>query len=91
MPSLADLLIHSAADGPRRVAIKLDNDCLSYEGPPDPITGPADCTPEELREFVKQRIAAYKYPRHVWVVDELPKGPTGKILKRAIEVPPACN
>jgi long-chain acyl-CoA synthetase len=51
----------------------------------------ADCTPEELREFVKQRIAAYKYPRHVWVVDELPKGPTGKILKRAIEVPPACN
>jgi hypothetical protein len=64
---------------------------LSYEGPPDPITGPADCTPEELREFVKQRIAAYKYPRHVWVVDELPKGPTGKILKRAIEVPPACK
>jgi long-chain acyl-CoA synthetase len=26
---------------------------------------------------------------NVWVLDELPKGPTGKILKREIEVPPA--
>jgi long-chain acyl-CoA synthetase len=41
----------------------------------------------ELRAFVKAKIAAYKYPRHVWFVDELPKGPTGKILKRAIEPP----
>ena len=32
-------------------------------------------------------MAAYKYPRHIWFVDELPKGPTGKILKREIEVP----
>jgi long-chain acyl-CoA synthetase len=32
-------------------------------------------------------VAAYKYPRKVWFVDELPKGPTGKILKREIEVP----
>jgi len=46
-----------------------------------------DATPEELRAFVKARVAAYKYPRHVWIVDELPKGPTGKILKREIEVP----
>jgi long-chain acyl-CoA synthetase len=44
-------------------------------------------TPGELRDFVKQRVAAYKYPRHVWLVDELPKGPTGKILKREIKPP----
>jgi long-chain acyl-CoA synthetase len=44
-------------------------------------------TPEEIRDYVKERVAAYKYPRHVWVVDELPKGPTGKILKRAISIP----
>ena len=31
--------------------------------------------PAELRDFVKQRVAAYKYPRHVWIVDELPEGP----------------
>jgi len=47
----------------------------------------AGATPTELREFVKASIAAYKYPRHIWFVDELPKGPTGKILKRAIEPP----
>jgi long-chain acyl-CoA synthetase len=41
----------------------------------------------DVREFVRSQVAAYKYPRHVWFVDELPKGPTGKILKRAIEVP----
>ena len=44
-------------------------------------------TPAELRAYVKQRVAAYKYPRHVWLVDELPKGPTGKILKREIRPP----
>ena len=49
----------------------------------------ANATPGELREFVKQRVAAYKYPRHVWLVDELPKGPTGKILKREIKPPDA--
>jgi long-chain acyl-CoA synthetase len=47
----------------------------------------AEATPEELREFVKEQVAAYKYPRRVWLVDELPKGPTGKILKREIERP----
>ena len=41
----------------------------------------------DLRDFVKAQIAAYKYPRRIWFVEELPKGPTGKILKRAIEVP----
>src|SRR4051794_11056745 len=47
----------------------------------------AEATPEELRDFMKGRVAAYKYPRVVWLVDELPKGPTGKILKREVEVP----
>jgi len=47
----------------------------------------ASASPEELRDFVKNQVAAYKYPRHVWFVDELPKGPTGKILKREIKRP----
>jgi long-chain acyl-CoA synthetase len=38
---------------------------------------------------VKERVAAYKYPRHIWFADELPKGPTGKVLKREIRVPEA--
>ena len=47
----------------------------------------AEADEADVREFVRSQVAAYKYPRHVWFVDELPKGPTGKILKRAIEVP----
>jgi long-chain acyl-CoA synthetase len=47
----------------------------------------ADASAEEIRDYVKGQVAAYKYPRRVWFVDELPKGPTGKILKREIELP----
>ena len=46
-----------------------------------------DLSADELRDYVKGEVAGYKYPRRVWFVDELPKGPTGKILKREIEVP----
>ncbi|WP_425827227.1 long-chain-fatty-acid--CoA ligase [Streptomyces fractus] len=44
----------------------------------------ATTTPDELREYVKARVAPYKYPRTVRIVDTLPKGPTGKILKREL-------
>jgi len=46
-----------------------------------------ELAPEEVGAYVKERIAAYKYPRVVWFIDDLPKGPTGKILKREIEPP----
>jgi long-chain acyl-CoA synthetase len=46
-----------------------------------------ELTADEVSAYVKDRIAAYKYPRIVWFLDELPKGPTGKILKREIEPP----
>jgi long-chain acyl-CoA synthetase len=42
---------------------------------------------EELRNYVKGQVAAYKYPRHVWIADALPKGTTGKIQKRDIVIP----
>ena len=47
----------------------------------------ATATPEELRAFARDRVAAYKYPRRVWLVDSLPKGPTGKILRREVQAP----
>ncbi|GGX62827.1 long-chain-fatty-acid--CoA ligase [Streptomyces fructofermentans] len=46
----------------------------------------ARATAEEIRDHVKERVAAYKYPRIVRFTTELPKGPTGKILKREISV-----
>ena len=39
---------------------------------------------ETVIEWCKERVAAYKYPRIVEFVQELPKGPTGKILKREL-------
>jgi long-chain acyl-CoA synthetase len=44
----------------------------------------AEATEDELRDFVREQVAAYKYPRVVWFVDELPKTATGKILKREL-------
>ncbi len=41
-------------------------------------------TEAELIDFVKQRIAPYKYPRTVEFRDSLPKGATGKILKKEL-------
>ncbi|MFC9533524.1 long-chain fatty acid--CoA ligase [Streptomyces sp. NPDC056975] len=68
-------------------------------GVPDPARGEevaavvvlrpgARITTDELRDYVRQRVAAYKYPRIVRFVDELPKGATGKILKRDIALAP---
>jgi long-chain acyl-CoA synthetase len=62
-------------------------------GVPDPVLGEevvavvavrdgSTVTPDELVAHVKARVAAYKYPRRVRILDALPKGPTGKILKR---------
>jgi long-chain acyl-CoA synthetase len=48
-------------------------------------------TPEELQQFVKARLAAYKYPRKVWLVDSLPQGPTGKIMRRLVSAPEETN
>jgi long-chain acyl-CoA synthetase len=44
-------------------------------------------TAQEIQEYVKGQVAAYKYPRRVWLLAALPKGPTGKILKREIRPP----
>jgi glutaconate CoA-transferase subunit A len=45
----------------------------------------ARLTVEDVQRWAKERVAAYKYPRIVAFVDDLPKTPTGKILKRAID------
>ena len=41
--------------------------------------------PEELQAFVRERVAAYAYPRLVDLVDDLPRNATGKVLRRAID------
>jgi long-chain acyl-CoA synthetase len=41
-------------------------------------------TPEEIVAFCKSRMAAYKYPRQVEIVPEIPKTLTGKFLRRIL-------
>jgi benzoate-CoA ligase len=42
---------------------------------------PSEDLAEELKQFVKSRLAPYKYPRWIEFVDELPKTATGKIQR----------
>ena len=41
-------------------------------------------TVEELKRFVRERIAGFKTPRHFIFVQELPKTPSGKIQKHLV-------
>lgn len=44
----------------------------------------ASATPTELIAFTKERLAAYKYPRIVQIIDDLPKTQTGKIRRKEL-------
>ncbi|MHC4092577.1 MAG: class I adenylate-forming enzyme family protein, partial [Planctomycetota bacterium] len=39
---------------------------------------------QELRNFARRRLAGYKVPRRIRIADDLPRGPTGKVLKRKL-------
>jgi len=68
--------------------IGIPHDSLGEEvGAAVALKSGSTATPEELIAHVKPLVANYKYPRKVWIVDELPKGATGKILKREISAP----
>jgi long-chain acyl-CoA synthetase len=45
----------------------------------------AAAPPEALIAFCRERLAAYKYPRQITIVEALPKSPTGKILKAKLQ------
>jgi long-chain acyl-CoA synthetase len=47
----------------------------------------AEASAEELVAFCRQRLAAYKYPRQIEVLAELPKTASGKILRRELKEP----
>jgi long-chain acyl-CoA synthetase len=66
-------------------------------GEPDPYRGETvkafvslrtgfTVAPEELIAFCRDRMAAYKYPREVEIVDAIPKTATGKVLRRSLRV-----
>jgi long-chain acyl-CoA synthetase len=44
-----------------------------------------EVSPEEIRAFARERMAAYKYPRLVEIIDDLPKTTSGKIMRRLLQ------
>ena len=44
----------------------------------------ATTTPDELIEHCRRQLARFKVPKHVTFVDELPRNPSGKVLKREL-------
>jgi acyl-CoA synthetase (AMP-forming)/AMP-acid ligase II len=48
-------------------------------------TSGKELSEEDVKEYVKENLARYKVPREVEFLDELPRNPTGKILKRELE------
>lgn len=65
-------------------------------GKPDPVYGEtvaafvslrpgATADESELREFARQQLADYKTPETIVILPELPKGLTGKVLRRALK------
>ena len=47
----------------------------------------ASCAEDDVKSHVKSNLAAYKVPRDVEFVDELPRTSTGKVLKRELRQP----
>ena len=41
-------------------------------------------TPEAIKTAIRPHLAPYKLPRHIYIVDELPRNATGKVLKRKL-------
>ena len=81
-------LAKNLTDTTRAYAGRVDNAAMTYRALDEASARVATVTAEELRDYVKGQVAAYKYPRHVWLVDALPKGATGKVQKRDIVIPP---
>lgn len=78
-PKVLDAAVLGEPDGERGQAV------VAFVVPAEP-----SLTAEELRQFCRGRLADYKVPRRVVIAADLPRGPTGKILKRALkDWPPA--
>jgi long-chain acyl-CoA synthetase len=87
-PREIEEVLHEHPDVMEAAVIGIPHDELGEEVGAAVVLKPgSEADPEEIKSYVKARVAAYKYPRRVWLLDALPKGPTGKILRREIKPP----
>ncbi len=66
-------------------AIGVDDEAFGQRLRAFVVTAPGSkASEDELKRYVKQNLAAFKVPREIWFMDELPRNATGKILKREL-------
>jgi long-chain acyl-CoA synthetase len=58
-----------------------DEDVLAFIQPKEGVT----LIEMEIRKYLKNHLANFKLPKHIYVVEELPKNATGKVLKRVLK------
>jgi long-chain acyl-CoA synthetase len=81
-------VLHEHPDVMEAAVVGMPHDDLGEEVGAAVVLKPGhEAQADDIKGFVKARVAAYKYPRHVWFEDALPKGPTGKILRREVKPP----
>jgi long-chain acyl-CoA synthetase len=91
-PREVEEVIYQHPDVAEAAVVAMSHDRLGEEVVAAVVAKPGrNIDPALLRTWLSARLAAYKYPRHVVVLDALPKGPTGKILKREIRLPDAVR
>jgi long-chain acyl-CoA synthetase len=87
-PREIEEVLHEHPDVMEGAVVGIPHDELGEEVGAAVVLKPgSEATTDDIKAFVKSRVAAYKYPRVVWLLDALPKGPTGKVLRREIKPP----
>ena len=51
------------------------------------VKGKTPLSADEVKAYVKDRLARHKVPRDVHFIDELPRNETGKVVKRKLDAP----
>src|SRR6201984_2806998 len=86
-PREIEEVLYEHPDVAEAAVIGIPHDSLGEEvGAAVALKKDAAVSPDELRDYVKARVAAYKYPPRIWLRHWLPKGPTGKVQKRDITI-----
>lgn len=87
-PREIEEVLYEHPDVVEAAVVGLPHDTLGEEvGAAVVLRAGSTTTVEDIGAFVKERVAAYKYPRLVWIESELPKTATGKLLRRNVRAP----
>lgn len=87
-PSEIDEVLHAHPSVLEAAAVGVPDTVLGQDIVAYVVTKPdATCDPYELIEFCRGQLGTFKTPRRVYVVENLPRGPSGKVQRLKLETP----